>query len=242
MIDHDAYGHEIYDYHRGRHSIEIVERDDGLVDCSSGLPGRYFSEYPDWPEYEKRAMEFVQGRVLDIGCGAGRTCLYLQGLGHEVVAVDISPLAIRVCRERGVRDARVMSITGLNSRMGHFDTILMMGNNFGLLENRRRAGWLLRRFRAMVGPGGRIIATSNDPYMTEEEHHLEYHQLNIKRGRMPGQARIRVRYMRFVSNWFDYLLVSPEEMVDILEGTGWHVKQFIKSKGSTYAGIIERDG
>jgi ubiquinone/menaquinone biosynthesis C-methylase UbiE len=32
----------------------------------------YFAEYEDWPQVEQKAMEFVKGRVLDVGCGAGR--------------------------------------------------------------------------------------------------------------------------------------------------------------------------
>jgi SAM-dependent methyltransferase len=240
MIDRDAYGHEIYDYHTGKNPIEIIERDDGLVDPSGEVPMGYFAEYPDWPEYEREAMEYVQGRVLDIGCGAGRHCLYLQERGHEVVGIDLSPLAVRVCRERGVRDARVMSITQISSKLGTFDTILMMGNNFGLVVDMRRAKWLLQRFKGITAPEARIIGTSTDPYDTNVKHHLDYHRWNRERGRMGGQIRLRVRYRRFASEWFDYLLVSQEEMGEIVRGTGWHVERFINSPRSAYIGIIER--
>jgi tellurite methyltransferase len=40
------------------------------------------------------------GRALDLACGAGRNALYLAGLGWRVVAVDSSPTAIRILRER----------------------------------------------------------------------------------------------------------------------------------------------
>jgi SAM-dependent methyltransferase len=241
MTDRDAYGHQIYDYHMGIKSIEIIERDDGLVDYTDSLPGAYFSDYPDWPEYEREGMKYVEGRVLDIGCGAGRHCLYLQEQGHEVVGIDLSPLAVEVCRERGVRDARLLNITQIDSRLGTFDTILMMGNNFGLVGNIRRARWLLRKFKAITTPDARILGTSRDPYKTTTEHHLDYHRLNRGRGRMAGQARLRVRYKKFSSKWFDYLLVSQDEMMRISEGTGWHVECFIDSTESTYIGIIERD-
>jgi hypothetical protein len=35
-------------------------------------------------------------------------------------------------------------------------------------------------------------------------------------------------------------LVSKEEMKAILQGTGWHVRQFIDSEGANYAAIIEK--
>lgn len=116
----------------------------------------------------------------------------------------------------------------------------MLGNNFGLFGNFRRAKWLLRRFHAMTGPQARIIAESNDPYQTTEPFHHEYQAFNRQRGRMPGQLRIRVRYKKYVTPWFDYLLVSRAEMKEILAGAGWAVKRFLDSETSVYVAVIEK--
>jgi hypothetical protein len=139
-------------------------------------------------------------------------CLHLQKRGHEIVGIDNSPLAIRVCIERGVEDVRLMSITQLSSRLGRFDTILMMCNNFGLLGGMERAKWILKRLKGLTTRDAKIIGASTDPYRTENPHHLRYHDLNRRRGRMPGQVRIRIRYQTYASEWFDYLLASREEM------------------------------
>src|SRR5579872_3307932 len=40
------------------------------------------------------------GRALDLACGPGRNALYLAGLGWQVTAVDRSPVAIHLLRER----------------------------------------------------------------------------------------------------------------------------------------------
>lgn len=40
----DAYGQEISSHFNSKKSFEIVERDDGYFDASSGAP-TYFSEY-----------------------------------------------------------------------------------------------------------------------------------------------------------------------------------------------------
>jgi SAM-dependent methyltransferase len=240
LLDHqDAYGHAVHDFLKEGTGYEIVERDDGFFDVSSG-PSFYFTEYDEWPAHEREAMSYVRGRVLDIGCGAGRHSLYLQRRGHDVLGIDISPLAIEVCRQRGLREARVMSITQASSRLGVFDTILMLGNNFGLFGSFKRARWLLARFRGMTSREGRIIAESNDPYGTDVPEHLAYHEFNRERRRMPGQVRIRVRYRRYVTPWFDYLMVSQEEMQKILKGTGWQVNRFIESSGSTYIAVIDK--
>jgi 2-polyprenyl-3-methyl-5-hydroxy-6-metoxy-1,4-benzoquinol methylase len=63
----------------------------------------YFLEYEDWPVFERKAIESVKGRVLDIGCGAGRHSLYLQKKGLNVLGIDSSPLAIKICKLIGVK-------------------------------------------------------------------------------------------------------------------------------------------
>jgi len=232
----DAIGHEFHDYFAG--GGDIIERDDGYVDAV-GTKG-YFNEYKDWYPIEKRAMRYAKGRVLDIGCGAGRHALYLQGKGLEVLGIDISPLAIEVCKQRGLANAEVLSITEISSKLGVFDTMLMMGNNFGLFGGLERAKRLLGKLGRITSGRGRIIAATRDPYGTEDPAHLTYHERNRQKGRMSGQVRIRVRYKRYTSPWFDYLMVSKEEMEKILNGSGWGVKKYLDSEGSNYVAIIDK--
>src|SRR5262245_54473080 len=121
--EQDAYGQIYQALLDGREAQEIMERDDGLIYC--GDPADYFAPYRRWPTTEKRAMRFVRGRVLDVGCGAGRVSLHLQTRGHDVVAIDESPLAIAVVIRRGVRQAEVRSLADLDGSLGRFDTILI---------------------------------------------------------------------------------------------------------------------
>jgi len=236
----DAYGQEVWAFLNGKRSFEIVEREDGLFDVSSGAP-TYFSNYDDWPEHCKKAIEFAKGRVLDIGCGAGRHSIYLQGKGLDVTGIDNSPLAIKVSKLRGLKRAKVMSITEISRfKPGSFDTILMLGNNFGLFGSFKGAKVLLRKLHKITSSNAVIIAESNDPYKTDNPVHLRYQRDNRRRGRMSGQLRIRIRYMKNVGKWFDYLIVSKGEMKEILEGTGWKAKKFIDSTSSPYIAIIEK--
>ena len=236
----DAYGHALRDYLRRRgKSREVIERDDGYVDVP--LLGRelYFADYTRWPVHHKRAMRYARGRVLDVGCGGGRHALYLQKKGLEVLGIDASPLAVVVCRRRGVKWVRVMPITRINSALGTFRTVLMLGNNFGLLANRVRGRWWLRRLHSITDPDARIIAESVDPYLTDNPLHLAYHKRNRQRGRMAGQLRIRVRYQKYATPWFDYLFVSRTEMVAMLRGTGWAVERFLVG-GPNYIAVIAK--
>lgn len=240
LSDHqDAFGHVMYDYLRGIHAQEIIERDDGLFNISPG-PALYFASFEEWPAIERKAMEYTRGRVLDVGCGAGRHSLYLQERGLEVLGVDNSPLCLEVCRQRGVRQVQGLSVTQLSSKLGVFDTILMLGNNFCLVGNPRRAGWLLRRLAAMTSSHARILAGLRNPYATDQPEHLEYHAWNRSRGRLAGQARIRVHYKKAVTPWIEFLMLSPEELYILLAGTPWHTQVVLDDPSGNYVAIIEK--
>jgi SAM-dependent methyltransferase len=233
----DAFGRALVDQLERGNARVVVEREDGRVDTEA--MGWYFGEFRHWHSSERRSLRHVRGRVLDVGAGAGRVALELQKRGHEVVAIDLSPLAIDVCRRRGVRDARVLPFTRIDSSLGHFDTVAMFGNNFGLFSNRRRARWLLRRMRGITTPDARIVAVSYDPHQTDDAHHLAYHERNLKRGRLAGQVRLRVRYSVYATPWSDYLMVSSAEMEEILEETGWTLERVLRDE-TFYAGVITR--
>ncbi len=236
----DAYGRLIADYLETGEGIEIVERDDGFIQASGYGPGAYFLPFGKWPKSERAAMRLARGRVLDVGCGAGRVALHLQERGHDVVGIDLSPLAVEVARRRGVKDVREMAVTQVSRRLGLFDTIVMFGNNFGLMGGKRRAPWLLRRFRSITNEGARILAESVDPYETDRPDHRAYHRRNRRRGRMGGQLRIRIRHGHYTTPWFDYLLASPEEMAKLAKGTGWELAEVIDRGEHVYVGVLER--
>ena len=234
----DAYGRMMWDFHRGVAAREIVEREDGHI--SAGNSSDYFKPFCDWPPHQRESMNYVSGRVLDIGCGPGRHAIHLQQKGFDVLGIDASPLAVKVARERGLKKASALNITQISCRIGRFDTLLMMGANFGLFGNLKRARWLLRKMRNMTSSGGRIIAESRDPYTTTSKAHLDYHESNRRRGRFSCQLRIRIRYERYIDAWFEYLMVSRKEMAFILEDTGWRISKFVPETGTIFVAIIEQ--
>jgi SAM-dependent methyltransferase len=235
----DAFGHVMCDYLRGIRSQEIIERDDGLFSISPG-PALYFAHFDEWPSIEQKAIAYARGRVLDVGCGAGRHSLYLQERGLDVLGVDNSPLCLEVCRQRGVRQVQGFSVTQLSSRLGVFDTILMLANNFCLIGSPRRARWLLRRMAVMTTTQGRILAGLRNPYGTDQPEHLEYHALNRSRGRLSGEARIRVRYKKSVTPWIEFLMLSPDELSGLLIGTPWRLDVLFEDPGGNYVAVLEK--
>lgn len=245
MDNNDVFGQEIWGYHNKKPVFQVVDREDGYVNVDNEVES-YFYSYKDWEKHEKEAIKYAKGRCLDIGCGAGRACLYLQGKGQYALGIDTSPLAIKTCKLRGVKNAKVMGIEDIEKIKNNrpFDSIILFGYNFGLFENRVKARKLLKKMHKITSKEGRIIAESRDPYLTDNPAHFKYHAFNRKRGRMPGQLRIRVRFMQYASPWFDYLYVSKKEMKDLLKGTGWKAERFINAQGykknGTYIAIIRK--
>ncbi|HEY0460911.1 MAG TPA: class I SAM-dependent methyltransferase [Pyrinomonadaceae bacterium] len=239
--EQDAYGRQLLaQYNAQTPTVEIIERDDNYIDTGSHA-GLYFTEYAEWSELEKQAISRARGRILDIGCGAGRHSLYLQAEGFDATGIDNSPGAIKVCKLRGLKKALVRPIGEIDKfRVDSFDTILMLGNNFGLFGDAENARLILEKMSRITASEAQIIAGTRNPYVTDKKEHLEYLRFNQRRGRMAGQIRFRIRYGKAVSEWFDYLFVSPDEMRKILKKTDWQVKEFLNSEGAGYFAVIEK--
>ena len=220
--------------------FEIVERDDGTIMVGKFGPINYLAPYSRWPSHTRRALRFARGRALDVGAGAGRVALHMQEKGYDAVAIDASPGAVEACRRRGVRDARVMRIEDVDESLGVFDTVLMYGNNLGLLSSRTKAPRILRRLAQITSERARIIGECLDPYTTDNPAHLAYHARNLKRGRMGGQIRLRVRHADVATPWFDYLFLSEPELLEILDGTGWQLVRKLDGE-RTYVVVIEKE-
>ena len=185
--EEDAFGQMLSAYYKGKEVFDIWERNDGYISVESLKT--YFLEYEDWPLHQRKAMEFVKGRVLDVGCGACRHSLYLQKNGFDILGIDRSPLAVNVCKLRGVKRAEVMSIEDVISKPSSFDTIIMLGNNFSLFGSFRKARRLLKKLHRITSRNALIIAETRDPYETDNPVYLEYYELNKKKNRSSGQLR-----------------------------------------------------
>lgn len=237
----DAFGHALLDWALGGTDVEVIERDDGYTEDGAGREV-YLANFSRWPSYERRAMRYVQGRVVDVGCGAGRVPLFLQERGFDVVGLDASPLAIRAARRRGVNKVWRMTVDELSGRIASFDTIVLFGNNFGIFGTPDRSRNVLGEWAGSVRPGTRILAESTNPYCGgAPAFDRGYYRRNRLRGLMPGQSRMRVRYRQHVGPWFDWLFVSRSEMRSLLRGTGWRQSQIVGGPASEpYVAILER--
>lgn len=234
----DAFGKVFMAYHLGENADYVIERDDGYVDELNGR--EYFTGYGEWPQYELDALEWVNGRVLDVGCGAGRVALWLQERGHEVVGIDLSPLAIEVSRARGVMDCRLMDVRDLDFPESYFDTAVMFGNNLGIAGGIKETRGMLEGLGRVINDDGIIIASTRDVLKTDNPAHLAYHEMNRNRGRPPGLVKIRVGFRGEYDDWFELLMVGEEELFEVLEPTGWEISKIYGSENAIYVAVLTK--
>jgi len=156
------------------------------------------------------------------------------------LAIDNSPLAVKVAKLRGVKSVRVLGIEDVPALRGGFRSIVLYGNNFGLFGGMAKARRLLAAMHRITTPDAVIIAAASDPHATRDPVHLTYHQRNRDRGRMAGQIRLRIRYRQFLGPWFDYLFASPDEVRGIVEKTGWWIGDLVESQGPGFVVILQK--
>ena len=124
-----------------------------------------------WPAEEIVVLDHMpdNARVLDIGCGAGRTTVALAELGLDVVGIDMSEAMIEAAREQA-RMARVdvtlqvMDAMTLDFPEASFDAALFSYNGIELLPGMAGKRRLFHGLARVLKTGGRFIFCSHSPF------------------------------------------------------------------------------
>jgi SAM-dependent methyltransferase len=232
----DPFGQVLCDYAHGHPARITIRRDDDLAGEQDAA--LYFAGPEAFDPTEAEALAFAKGRVLDIGCGAGRQALVLQERGLSVVGLDLSPLALQVARRRGLRHTVLASAQTPPFAAASFDTFLLLGNNLGLAGDVEGTVAMLGQLCRLAQPGAVVIASCRNPTATDNPVHLAYHERNRARGRPMGQVTIRVEYAGQVGPWFDLLLATSEEVSMLAGQAGWRVEQILSQVEAFFTVVL----
>ena len=123
----------------------------GLLPAEEILIARYFPR---------------RGRILDLGCGAGRTSIPLWRRGYRVDAVDLTPALIAEARRlatdyRAEIDFRVMDATDLRFADGTFDAALFAFNGLDHVRGRAGKRAALTEVCRVLRPGGPLLFSTH---------------------------------------------------------------------------------
>ena len=118
-----------------------------------------------FPIEEKLFHEHLSNpqRILDIGCGTGRTTTYLNLMGHHVTGIDIAKLMIEKARSiHPDIDYRVMDATNLEFEDRSFDAALFSFNGLDCLYPVSKRTEALKEVHRVLRNGGVFIYSSHD--------------------------------------------------------------------------------
>src|SRR5262249_28969436 len=124
----------------------------------------YFSEHPLF-RVDARILDerfITPGRLVDLGCGAGRHALRFAGRGFTVAAVDLSRSMLEIVGQKArAAEVEILRVEANLCRLGclpdgTFDYALAMFSTLGMIRGREARRQALGEFGRILRPGGRL--------------------------------------------------------------------------------------
>lgn len=226
----------LLDHHRdGRPRIVRALRADGVE--FEIETGEYFTLEGELAALDRVALAAAKGRVLDVGAGAGRHALALAEQGCTVLAIDVSETCVALCRERGVRDARVYDVLALprttDEALGRFDTIFFGMQTIGVAGGVAALGRMLERLAAHLEPGGVVVADSSALREAWEGESAD-------RSPERGEIVLETRYGRMRGEPFPWVYLAEEDLAEVAAGAGFVAETLARVESGEYLMALRR--
>lgn len=201
----DIIGIALLDYYNGNYSEDIFTETN--ISEEDELPLPYlFRTFEEMPKIEKKALKSAEGKILDVGCGAGSHSLYLQEKGFDVMGIDTSEGAVEVCKLRGLKNAKHIDLLQLENEK--FDTILMLMNGTGIFQNLENTSKYLQHLKSLLNPKGQILIDSSDlQYMYDA---TEEGGILVPAERYYGELEFTMKYKKMESESFEWLYLDEK--------------------------------
>jgi cyclopropane fatty-acyl-phospholipid synthase-like methyltransferase len=223
----DPMGAAIYEYHKFGHASTLVVRS-SMFDDDEIPVADLFREFTQMPALERAALQLAEGKILDVGAGAGCHSLALMNMGKTVTAVDISALSVAVMKERGI-DARQVNFYDKNFTE-KYDTVLMLMNGTGIMGNLDHVKEFFDALKRLLAPGGKVLIDSSDlRYLFEEEDGSLMIDLA---GDYYGQLDYQMQYKDVEGDPFDWLYLDFNTLAYYAEENGF--KAEVVAEGEHY--------
>ena len=232
----DLMGLAIWDYFHNENP-EDLQTETSISELDE-LPVDYlFRDFEEMNKIEKKALKLSQGKILDIGAGAGSHSLYLQNERDlDVTAVDISPKSIEVCQLRGIQKAVVQNMLEFSD--GTFDTILLLMNGTGIFQSLKVIDIYLKKLHSLLNKNGQILIDSTDIlYMFDAD---EDGGVYIPAEGYYGELDYIVHYKGESEDPIKWLYLDFNTLKNAAENNGFVVEKVLQDEDSYLAKLIKK--
>jgi SAM-dependent methyltransferase len=215
----DPIGKAITDFSRSKRPDDIIVCSEICEDDIIPIEVLFRNE-DEMPELEVLALQNATGKILDVGAGAGTHANYLQNMGKDVTAIDISEGAVTFMQTQGLKSKK---INFFDLKDEKFDTILMLMNGIGIAGTLSNLENTLAHAKSLLNPGGKILCDSSDiKYLYEDEDGSLWVNLNQE---YYGNFRFQMKYKKETGPWFDWLYVDFDSLFNAAKNVGLKAKR-----------------
>ncbi|WP_426474532.1 class I SAM-dependent methyltransferase [Chryseobacterium balustinum] len=232
----DLMGRAIWDYFHNENP-EDLQTETSISELDE-LPVEYlFRDFEGMNKIEKNALKLADGKVLDIGAGAGSHSLYLQNERNlEVTALDISPKSIEVCQSREIQKAVAQNMLEFSSET--FDTILLLMNGTGIFQSLKVIDIYLKKLHSLLNKNGQILIDSTDIlYMFDAD---EDGGVYIPAEGYYGELDYIVHYKGESEDPIKWLYLDFNTLKNAAENNGFKIEKVIQDEDSYLAKLTKK--
>lgn len=171
---------------------------------------------------ERQALSLCNGRVLDVGAGAGCHSIALQQQGVAVTAIDVSPLSVETMRRRGIEQVELADFFTSTLPAATYDTILMLMNGIGIVGKIKHLPAFFQRLDEILAPGGCVLTDSSDlRYIFEDEDgNFDPSDFDM----YYGEVDYQMQYGKIKGDSFDWVYVDAETLKKEAKKAGYKVE------------------
>jgi 2-polyprenyl-3-methyl-5-hydroxy-6-metoxy-1,4-benzoquinol methylase len=227
----DLFGKAILDFQTNNSPEDLII--ETSISEEDVMPISYlFRSFAEMPIIERRAMELVKGKVLDVGCGAGCHSIYLkQEKNLDVTSIDISENAIKTCQLRGLKKAYMKDLLEIENET--FDTIILLMNGTGIFGKYKNAIEYLTKLKTLLKPNGQILIDSSDLiYMFDEDQDKEKWIPNIRN--YYGEIIFNLTYKKEKEKPFTWLYLDFNTLQNTAKISGLQCEIIIEGTNYDY--------
>lgn len=232
----DLMGKAIWDFYHTNIPADILT-ETSISDIDE-LPVEYlFRDLDEMNHIEQKALQFSKGKILDIGSGAGSHSLYLQNEKKlDVLALDISPKSVEVCKLRGIKKTWCGNILEFSDES--FDTILLLMNGTGIFQSLNVIDVYLQKLHSLLNKNGQILIDGTDIlYMYDRD---EDGGICVPSENYYGEVDYFIHYKNDTENPMKWLYLDFDTLKNAAENNGFKVEKILQEEYSYLARLVKK--